>query len=43
MFWQEPFMHVPPALFPPHIMPLARQLPPTQQPPLLHVLAAQQF
>ena len=35
-----PFMHMP--RLPPQVAPLARHMAPTQQPPALHVLAAQQ-
>jgi hypothetical protein len=40
MFWHEPFVHMP--RLPPQVAPLARHIPPAQQPPASQVLAAQQ-
>ena len=36
-------MHMPDVPLPVQVVPAPMQLPPTQQPPLLHVFAAQQF
>jgi hypothetical protein len=41
-FWHEPLMHMPEVPLPVQVAPPAMQFPPTQQPPLLHVFAAQQ-
>jgi len=40
--WHEPFVHMPEVPLPAQVAPAAMQSPPTQQPPLLHVFAAQQ-